>query len=81
MNEFLIDTMETAKALYQLSCDIDFPYYAETQKQELSEIENALYHIKTICENDLNFDYWRTFARCLDSITEKTTINENIFCD
>ena len=81
MERYLQDTETTAKVLYQLSMDMDYSDYSENLQDTLTDIEECLYHLRTICENDLNFDYFRTFARCLDLITENTEINENIFND
>ncbi len=76
---YLDNIQETAKALYQLSIDMDYSDYSETLTETLTDIENALYYLKAICQNEYNNDYFRTFARCLDLITETTTINDNIF--
>lgn len=76
---FLEDIETAAKVLYQLSIDMDYADYQESIDQSLSDLEDALYNIKAIADNELNSDYWRTFARCLDLITECTEINENIF--
>lgn len=76
---YLDDTETTAKVLYQLSIDMDYSDYKETQAQDLKDIEECLYHLKAICQNEYNHDYFRTFARCLDLITEHIEINENIF--
>lgn len=62
-------TMEIAKKLYQLSCDQDFSDYNETREKEVAEIEQCLYYLHTVCCNDLNSDYFRTFYNCLDRIT------------
>ena len=79
MEKYLPDTELTAKALYQLSIDMDYADYSEHLDNTLKDLELALFHIKTIAENEYNNDYFRTLARCLDLITEQTTINENIF--
>ncbi|MEG1620627.1 MAG: hypothetical protein RR322_01825 [Oscillospiraceae bacterium] len=33
------------------------------------DIENALYDLKAVAENEYNFDYWRTFYDILQKIT------------
>lgn len=76
---YLNDIQTTAKALYQLSIDMDYSDYSETTSDTLNDLENALYQLQAIARNSCNSDYFRTFARCLDLITENTTINENIF--
>ncbi len=80
MNErYLSDIETTAKILYQLSMDMDYADYKEYLNDTLNDIQNALYQLKAICENDMNSDYYRTFARCLDLITENETINDMFF--
>ena len=79
MDKYLQDIETTAKVLYQLSIDMDYADYSENLQDTLADIEECLYHLRTICENNLNSDYFRTFARCLELITENTEINENIF--
>lgn len=36
----------------------------------IKEIERALYHLKTIAENEYNQDYFRTLLKVLKSISE-----------
>lgn len=76
---YLNDIQTTAKALYQLSIDMDYADYSESIQNDLSDIESALCFIKAFSDNPLSVDYFRTFARCLDLITENTIINNNIF--
>jgi len=75
----LNDTPATARALYQLSIDMDYADYGDDLNDTLNDLECALYQLKAICQNEYNSDYYRTLARCLDLITENTTLNENIF--
>ena len=79
MDKYLQDIETTAKALYQLSIDMDYADYSENLQDTLADIEECLHHLRAICENDHNPDYFRTFARCLELITETTEINDNIF--
>lgn len=79
MQEYINDTMQSAKALYQLSIDLDFADYSEQLENILNDLENALYYINTLAKNPFNSEYFRTFARCIELITENTTLNENIF--
>ena len=60
---------EIAEKLYDLCCDMDKSDYTDTKAKEISEIENAIYDIKAMSENQYNSDYWRTFYKCLQSIT------------
>lgn len=50
----------------QILCDA----VGTKDKQDFKDIENALYHIKTIAENNYNDDYWRTFYNSLLTIAE-----------
>jgi hypothetical protein len=76
---YLDDIEATAKALYQHSIDMDYADYEEQQNDTLTDLQEALWQIKAIAQNEYNNDFWRTFARCLDLITENTIINETFF--
>lgn len=65
-----MDTLEMALKLIELSKDMDFEDYKETNEKDINEIEKALYHIKTISENELNSDYWKALYNLLISICE-----------
>lgn len=75
---YLNDIETTAKALYQHSIDMDYADYQESLESDLNDLQEALRQIREIAQNEMNLDLWRTFARCLDLITESTAIN-NIF--
>jgi hypothetical protein len=64
-----IDTYEIALHLYNLSCDMDFMDYEEVKDQTIVEIENCLYYLKTVAQNKYNDEYFRTFLKCLETIT------------
>ena len=68
--EFLYYPDEIASALYKLASDQDFNDYTETQRQEVEQITDCLYQLKAICENKYNNDYYRTFYKCLERITD-----------
>lgn len=76
---YLNDIEATAKALYQHSIDMDYADYQEFLESDLNDLQEALWQIKAIAENEYNNDFWRTFARCLDLITESTAINDIFF--
>lgn len=59
------DIEEIATGLYENMTDMDSYDYEEEKKQILSDIENALYNIKAIAQNDYNQNYWRTFWNAL----------------
>ena len=59
---------EIAERIIELSKDMDFADYEETEEEERKELENALYNIKTIAENEYNKDYWRTLYNALQKI-------------
>ena len=42
----------------------------EIGEKEKQDIENCLYEIRTIAENEYNCDYWRTFYTALSLIFE-----------
>lgn len=76
---YLDDIETTAKALYQHSIDMDYADYQEFLESDLTDLQEALRQIQAIAQNEKNFDFWRTFARCLDLITESTAINDIFF--
>ena len=39
----------------------------------VDELTNALYHIKALCENEYNSDYWRVFYKTLEEITRRNS--------
>ena len=43
-------------------------YTPEEMQQAVEEIDNALFHIKTLAQNELNADYWRTFVETLKNL-------------
>lgn len=65
-----IDTFEMANKLYEMSEDIDYNDYEENKQQELNELEEALFWLKTTAENEHNKDYFRTLFNCLVTITK-----------
>ena len=40
------------------------------------ELQTALYHLKAVCENPYNSEYFRVFYDVLSSIAETITISE-----
>lgn len=59
---------EIAERIIELSKDMDFADYEETEEEERKELESALYNIKTIAENEYNNKYWRTLYNALQKI-------------
>lgn len=59
---------EITERIIELSKDMDFADYEETEEEERKELENALYNIKTIAENEYNKNYWRTLYNALQKI-------------
>ena len=60
-----MDINEIANILYNNTLDMDANDYIENKEHEIAQLEEALYHIKAIAENDYNQDYWRTFWNAL----------------
>lgn len=48
----------------------------ETNPAKKSDIENAVYNLKAICENEYNSDFYRVFYKALEKLTEVLN-NEN----
>lgn len=59
---------ELSEQLYNLAKEMDSLDYEETKEKELEDIENFLYHLKTIAKNKYNKEYFRTFWNLLQSI-------------
>ncbi len=64
--KFIINSCADSADIAQILCDAA----GTKDKQDFEDIENALFHIKTIAENDFNCDYWRTFYNSLLTIAE-----------
>lgn len=56
---------ELALTLYNNAMDMDFMDYEDTKEQDLGELEEALYYLKTVAQNEHNKDYFRTLWNCL----------------
>lgn len=66
LNEKSIE--EIAENLYESAKDMDYMDYEEEKEQIISDLENALYYLKAICENEYNKEYFRTFYKILENI-------------
>lgn len=70
MNEILNEKSveEIVNKLYELSKDMDYMDYKEWEEQVKADIENAIYYIKAIAENEYNPNYFITFYNILQRI-------------
>ena len=70
MSKFEVEKypQEIAEELYELAKDMDYMDYEDEKEMVLGDLENAIYHLKAICENEYNNDYFRTFYRILERI-------------
>lgn len=59
---------EIAERLYELAKDMDCMDYEDEKEEILTDLENALYNLKTICENKYNYEYYTTLYRILERI-------------
>ena len=59
---------EVAEKLYELAKDMDYMDYEDEEEQIKADIENAIYHLKAIAQNEYNADYFRTFYNILQRI-------------
>ena len=59
---------EIAENLYNATTDMDWMDYEDEKELILNDLENALYYLKTICENEHNAEYFRTFYKILENI-------------
>ena len=63
---FIINSFVDSADIASIICDAA----GAKNKQDFEDIENALYHIKTIAENKYNSDFWRVFYNALLTIAE-----------
>lgn len=70
MDKFEIEKypQEIAEALYEQAKDMDYMDYEDEKEEVLSDLENALYDLKAICENKYNKKCYRTLYRILERI-------------
>lgn len=66
--DFEKSTTEIAERLFELSKDMDFLDYEEEKEEIINELDNALYNIKAIVQNEYNNDYWRILYAILQKI-------------
>lgn len=59
---------ELTEKLMEYSKDMDAQDYKEEHEKIKNDIENALYNLKAIAQNEYNQDYWRTFWNILQNI-------------
>lgn len=59
---------ELAEKLIEYSKGMDFWDYKEEHEKIKNDIENALYNLKAIAQNEYNQEYWRTFWDILQNI-------------
>lgn len=59
---------EIAEKLLEMSKDMDFADYEDGKERIKSELEEALYTIKTLAQNEYNKDYWRTLYKVLENL-------------
>lgn len=77
----LTDIDTTAKALFQLSVDLDYMDYAEQRDEILEDLKTALEEIKKHVNKEDAPYFWQTFGECMDAITNTTILNESIFAE
>lgn len=65
------DLQEIALNIYNASIDLDFEDYEETKQKDVEDIENALYYLKAIVQNEYNNKYFTTFYNALILIFDK----------
>lgn len=65
------DIQKMALNIYTASIDLDFEDYEETKQKDIEDIENALYYLKAITQNEYNNKYFTTFYNALILIFDK----------
>ena len=66
MKNYYYDSKEVATVLCELASKKD----TEKDTETIKDVEEALYQLKAISENEYNADYYRTFWDVLQKITE-----------
>lgn len=64
-----MDIYAMATKLYQLCLDMDYADYEETIGQDINDIENALFYLKTASENPKNDPCFGALLSALAIIT------------
>ena len=59
---------EIAHNLYENMKDMDYMDYEDTKEETINQLIDALYHLKTVAQNEYNQDYFRTLWNCLQQI-------------
>jgi len=70
MNKFEVEKypQEIAEALYEQAKDMDYMDYEDEKELVIADLENALYDLKAICENEHNKECYRTLYKILERI-------------
>lgn len=70
MDKFEVEKypQEIAETLYEQAKDMDYMDYEDEKELVLADLENALYHLKAIAENQYNEKCYRTLYRILERI-------------
>lgn len=63
-----MDTQEISQKLYDMTKDMDFGDYEENKEEEIKEIEETIYYLKTIALNEYNNNKFRTFCLMLERL-------------
>ncbi len=66
-----IDTFEIAQNIYNRCCDMDFRDYEEQKEQEIAELEEALYYLKTLSQNEYNRKCFSSLLKALEIIFQE----------
>lgn len=59
---------EIAERIYDMACDMDFADYEDTKEEEIEQLKNALYYLKSIAQNEYNPKHFRTLYNALQCI-------------
>lgn len=59
------DVNELANEIYENIKDMDFMDYEDEKEETIAELENVLYDLKAIAQNEYNKDYWRILWNAL----------------
>lgn len=59
---------EIAERLYELAKDMDYMDYEEEKEQILANLEDALYDLLAIAQNEYNKESYRTLYRILERL-------------
>lgn len=67
----MIDTMEMATKLYEMSQDMDYMDYEDAKEKTIADLDYALFDLTIAAENRHNHEGYAALIKALATITEQ----------